>query len=414
MSEKLNTLGTTVDNPLVIRCNNCGGELGFDIVKQQYVCAHCGMTLEQDSRKAEFKNWKSTHQHNLQQQLSQAKLFCCPACGAKTMTSSEEATARCPFCGNTLIDDTFSDTELPETIIPFQITLQEAHARLKEWVKSNPKQPVAKEIEQHLNKLVGCYLPFHVVRGCFDGKLYLMKQGATETEHIFKAYLKSVTVNASQELNNLFLDGIEPFDFNQAKVFEFSYLNQQKAKIQNTDSKEMNQRITEEVEVELIRTLSKKLFNKRITLYLLDDDNESASTLLPVYILNCGNGISAAVNGQTGKISIMTGKEIKLIKRWWLVPSLITVLTVILGFYLDDIRLYLIATAFLIATIIGAIDTQFKKKTIKEILTSPNTKQSHNDTQVQFFKVLVDKWNPRYTKKIPVSRMRVLLSHLFA
>ena len=120
-----------VINPLIIRCKNCGGELNFDIDKQQYVCAHCGMTLEQDSRKAEFRNWKSTHQQNLQQQLSQAKLFCCPACGAKTMTSAEEATAECPFCVNTLIDDTFSETELPEAIIPFKITLEEAKDRLK-------------------------------------------------------------------------------------------------------------------------------------------------------------------------------------------------------------------------------------------------------------------------------------------
>ena len=403
-----------VINPLVIRCKKCGGELNFDIDKQQYVCAHCGMALEQDSRKAEFKNWKSTHQHNLQQQLSQAKLFCCPACGAKTMTSTEEATAECPFCRNTLIDDTFSETELPEAIIPFKITLDEAKDRLRGWVRNNPRQAVVKDIEQHIDKLTGCYLPFHIVRGSFDGKLYLMKKGALETEHEFKAHLKSVAVNDSKEFDNLFLDGIEPFDINEAKVFDFSYLNGQKAKIQDIDAKEMNLRITKEVEVELIRTLSKKLFNKRISLYLLDDDNEAASTLLPVYFVDCSNGISAAVNGQTGKVSIMTGKEVKLIKRWWLVPSLITVLTFILGIYLNDVRLYIIATALFIASMGGAIGTQFKKKTVKEILTAPKTKQSHNDTQVQFFKVITDTWNPRYSKKKPVSRLSVLLSHLFA
>lgn len=410
----MNAMETTVHNPLVIRCNNCGGELSFDIVEQRYVCKHCGTTLEPDSRKAEFKNWKSTHQDALRQQLAQAKLFRCPSCGAKTMTSADEVTASCPFCGNTLIDDTFSDAELPETIIPFQITLEEAKGKLKEWVKNNPKQPVAQEIEQHIDKLAGCYLPFQIVRGSFEGKLYLMKKGATETEHLFSAYLKSVAVNASKEFDNLFLDGIEPFDFNQAKVFEFSYLNRQKAKIQNIDSKEMNQRITEEVEVELIRTLSKRLHNKRISLYLLDDDNESASTLLPVYIVNCGNGISAAVNGQTGKVSIMTGREVKLIKRWWLVPSLFIVATIILGILSEDFRFYMIATALLIATIAGAIGTQFKKKTVKEILTAPKTNLAHNNTQVQFFKVTTDEWNPMCSKKKPIPRWKVIFSHLSA
>ena len=33
---------TTVKNPLVIRCEYCGGDQSFDIVKQKYCCAHCG------------------------------------------------------------------------------------------------------------------------------------------------------------------------------------------------------------------------------------------------------------------------------------------------------------------------------------------------------------------------------------
>ena len=400
-----------INNPLVIRCKSCGGELGFDILKQHYVCTHCGTSIEPDSQKAEFKNWKSTHQHNLRQQLGQAKLFRCPACGAQTMTSSDEATADCPFCGNTLIDDTFSDTELPEVIIPFKITLEEAKDRLKKWVNSHPKQEVAKEIESHIDKLGGCYLPFQIVRGSFDGKLYLMKKGANETEHIFKAHLKSVAVNASKEFDNLFLDGIEPFDFNEAKAFDFSYLNQQKAKTQNIDAKEMNLRITEEVEVELIRTLSKKLLNKRMSLYLLDDDNEAASTLLPVYIVNCGNGISAAVNGQNGKISITTGKEVKLLKLWWLAPMLTTVATVVLGLLTGDFRFYMVALALFVAFLFGTIGSQFRKKTVKEIITFPKAKKPHNDTQVQFYALSDDPWNP---KKRPVSRMSVLLSHLFA
>jgi hypothetical protein len=327
------------------------------------------------------------------------------------MTSSEEATAHCPFCGNTLIDDTFSGADLPEVIIPFKITLKEAKDKLKKWVDSNHKHPAAKEIGQHLDKLVGCYLPFQIVRGSFDGKLYLMKKGATETEHVFKAYLKSIAVNASKEFDNLFLDGIEPFDFNEAKAFDFSYLNQQKAKIQNLDTKAMNLRITEEVEVELIRTLTKKLLNKRMSLYLLDDDNEAAATLLPAYIVNCGNGIMAAVNGQTGKLAVVTGKEVKLTKRWWLVPSLFTVLTILVGIYSADFRFYMIAAALFIATMIGAIGSQFKKKTVKEIITSPKTNPAHNNTQVQFFKVKTDKWNPRYAKKKPISRLSVILSH---
>ena len=146
----------------------------------------------------------------------------------------------------------------------------------------------------------------------------------------------------------------------------------------------------------------------------MDDDNEAASSILPVYFVNCDNGIMAAVNGQTGKVSIMTGKEVKLTKRWWLVPSLFTILTIILGINSGDFRFYMVAVALFVATIIGAIGSQFKKKTVKEILTAPKTNPAHNDTQVQFFKVTKDDWNPWYIKKKPVSRLSVILSHLFA
>lgn len=49
---------TTVNNPLVIRCKSCGGDQSFDIIKQQYVCAHCGSVTELNSQTAEFKSWK--------------------------------------------------------------------------------------------------------------------------------------------------------------------------------------------------------------------------------------------------------------------------------------------------------------------------------------------------------------------
>jgi DNA-directed RNA polymerase subunit RPC12/RpoP len=407
-------MDTTHINPLVIRCKNCGGEVGFDIAKQQYVCTHCGTAVEPDTRKAELSHWRSTHQQELRQQLSQAKLFRCPACGAQTMTSSEEATASCPFCDNTLIDDTFAGAELPEAIIPFKVTLDEAKDKLRKWIDSHRKHPVAKAIVQHIDNLIGCYLPFQIVRGSFDGKLYLMKKGASETEHLFKAHLNSIAVNASKEFDNLFLDGIEPYDFNEARTFDFSYLNGQKAKIQNLDAQAMTLRITEEVEVELIRTLSKKLFNKRMTLYLLDDDNEAAYALLPVYFVDCGNGVTASVNGQTGKVAIATGREVKLLKLWWLAPALFTVAAVVLGIVSKDFRFYMIAFAFLAATLLGAIGTQFKKKKVKETLTSPKDKKAHNGTQVQFFEFKEDPWNHRDDKKKPVSRLSVLLTHLFS
>ena len=376
---------TQVNNPLVIRCKQCGGELGFDIVKQQYVCSHCGATTEQDSRKAEFKEWKNIHQRNLQEQLSQAKLFCCPACGAQTMTSSEDATAKCPFCGNTLIDDTFSDTELPEVIIPFKITLEEAKSKLKEWANDNKKQPAAVELVQHLDQLMGCYLPYQIVRGANNGHLFIAKLTGVDTSHPFKAYVDATAINASKEFDNLLLDGMEPFLFDEAKEFDFSYLNGQKAKIKNVTVEELNKRIDEEIKTELFRTLSKKLLNRRISLFLLDNEYESASALLPVYFVNCGNGIAATVNGQTGKIAIATGKTLQPAKHWWILPTLLAIIATGLGIFSKEYTLIILAPVLLGCMFFFEALNKHWRTPVKEILTMPKSRQARDKTRLQFF-----------------------------
>ena len=404
---------TQVNNPLVIRCKNCGGELDFDIVKQQYVCAHCGTTTEQDSRKAEFTEWKGTHQHNLQQQLSQAKLFCCPACGAKTMTAADDVTTQCPFCGNTLIDDTLSETELPEVIIPFKVTLEEAKEKLKTWVHDNSKQPAAKQIEQSIDRLTGCYLPYQIVRGANNGHLFIAKLTGIDTSHPFKAYLDSTAINASKEFDNLLLDGMEPFLFDEAKEFDFSYLNRQKAKIQNVDAKELNLRIDEEIKAQLFQTLSKKLLNRRLSLFLLDNDNEAASALLPVYFVNCGNGIAAAVNGQTGKISVATGKTMKPARYWWILPTILAIIATILAVIIKHPLLVLMIPVILATAFLVEHDNRIWRMPVKEILTDPKSRQPHNKTRLQFFVEKESEIDPKKTLK-PVPWAYVVFEHLFA
>lgn len=301
------------------------------------------------------------------------------------MTSSEEATAECPFCGNTLIDDSFSETELPEVIIPFKITLEEAKDKLKQWIHENSEKTAAQSIEKHLDGLTGCYLPYQIVRGANNGHLFIAKMIGGDTSHPFKAYLDSTAINASKEFDNLLLDGMEPFLFDEAKEFDFSYLNGQKAKIKNIDGKELNIRIDEEIKAQLFRTLSKKLLNRRLSLFLLDNDNESASALLPVYFMHCGNGIEAAVNGQTGKISIMTGKTTKPSRFWWILPTIIAAIATAASiiykeFVFVPYILVIFGTLFLIEA-----DNHKWRHPVKEILTSPKSKRPHDKTRLQFF-----------------------------
>ena len=374
-----------VKNPLVIRCEYCGGDQSFDIVKQKYVCAHCGAEASNAEKNAAFRNWKNLRQVNFMKDSDKVKSFSCPTCGAHTLASREDVSAKCPFCQNTMIDSKFSGTEVPEVIIPFKITQEEAEKKLREWISANKSKPAAKAIEKNMHRFSGCYLPYHIVRGAFNGDMHISDQAGVGHAYPFKAYLQHTAVNASKDWNNLFLDGIEPFDFNDARDFDFRYLIHQKAKIQNVEPAGLVYRIKEETQTELQETLSKKVRTKEINLTLTEQDNETILAALPVYLVKCANGITAAVNGQTGKISVATGKQKNLTALWWLYPSLATLAVGVLGGIFGGLQLGWIGALVFGIIFFAIAHNRHDKKLVDEILTYPKADKSHNDTRAEFF-----------------------------
>jgi len=374
-----------VNNPLIVRCPNCGGEQGFDIVKQQYECAHCGSVTEMAQQKAEFRNWRTLQHNNVRNDMSRVKLFSCPACGAQTMSPAEEVVVQCPFCQNSLIDGDFSNTVMPEAILPFKLTLDEAKKRLEDWLASHSSNPVSAIIKKNMNRFVGCYLPYHIVRGACDGSMSVANQAGAGYHYPFRAYINSMAVNASSDLDNIFLDGIEPFDFKETREFDYGFLNGQRAKIQNVSDKKLSSRIKEETSTELYHTLSKEAHTKEVSVLMSDNDNETVAALMPVYFVNCGNGVAAAVNGQTGKISVSTGKNKNLTRFWWLSPTIATIVLAIIFFALKAGAGLALAGAGIFGIILFAVAHQrHRDEFVREVLTDPKTKAAHNDTRAVF------------------------------
>lgn len=378
-------MDSTVKNPLVIRCKNCGGDQGFDIVKQKYVCTHCGSESDPSEKIAEYRHWKSLHQEAKKKDFDKVKTFLCPSCGARTIAAGDDVSAQCPFCQNTMIDAEFAGNGIPEVILPFKLTKEEAENRLKEWLSKHKDKSYTETIQKNMQNFSGCYLPYHIVRGAYTGSLGIRLHDGSTTDYPFRAHLSHTAVNASKDLDNLFLDGIEPFDFDEAREFDFGFLNHQKAKLQNMETHELNARIEEETAAELDEKLTKKTHNKELSVLLNDNDNESVAALMPVYLVKCDNGIAAAVNGQTGKISISTGKTKNATQFWWIAPTLATLAVVLAGRWFADWEL-----GFLGGLVFGMIFymmayTRHQKKLVKGIITYPKTEKNHNDTRAEFF-----------------------------
>ena len=320
------------------------------------------------------------------QDIGNVKAFSCPSCGAQTIANAENATAECPFCQSTMIDTKFAGNDLPEVILPFKLTKEEAEAKLKDWLQQHKSNSVAQAIKKNMHRFTGCYLPYHIVRGAYNSKLFInLHNGGVSEGYPFRAYLSHTAVNASKDLNNLFLDGIEPFDFDDAREFNFRYLIHQNAKIQNVDNETLEKRINEETQTELFESLSKKVHTKEMSILLNDDGEESIPALMPVYLVKCKNGVAAAVNGQTGKISIATGKTKNLTKFWWLAPTIATLIVGIVGGLFGGLEL-----GFMGALVFGLVffviaHNRHENKIVNQIITHPKTDKTHNDTRTEFF-----------------------------
>lgn len=378
-------MNSNVENPLLVRCEYCGGDVLFDIEKQKYCCDHCGAEAGVAEKKAQYRRWKSIRREKVMKDISRVKSFDCPACGAQTIVSSEEVTAHCPFCQNTMIDSSFSGNDLPEVIIPFKLTKEEAEAKLRSWLKDNKNNDAAKVIEKNMQNFTGCYLPYHIVRGAYNSKLQISMHDGSISNYPFRAYLNHTAVNASKDLDNLFLDGIEPFDFDEALEFNFGYLNHQTAKLQNVFGEQLVSRIGTETKEELYKSISKKVHTKEMSVSLSEDENESFPALLPVYIVKCENGVAAAVNGQTGKISIATGKTKNLTRFWWVAPLLATVAVCVAGSYFADMELGFWGGVVFGIIFFAIASTRHEIKIVDENISFPKDKKTHNDTRVQFF-----------------------------
>lgn len=374
-----------VNNPLVVRCEYCGGEVSFDIAKQKYCCTHCGAEASVAEQKTQSGRWRNLRKETVMRDVDGVKSFECPACGAQTMVAGDNVTAQCPFCQNTMIDRQFAGNDVPEVIIPFKLTKEEAEAKLRAWLKNNKNNMAAKVIERSMQNFTGCYLPYHIVRGVYNSKLRI-RQHYGESEYPFRAYLNHTAVNASMDLDNLFLDGIEPFNFDEALEFSFGFLNRQTAKMQNVGGVDLENRINEETQEELYKSLSKNMGTKELSVNVNEEGGcESFPALLPVYIVKCKNGIAAAVNGQTGKVSVATGKTKNLTRLWWIAPTVATLVVVAVGSYFIEVGTALVGGMVFGIIFFAIASSRHQKNIVKENISYPKEKKMHNDTKAEFF-----------------------------
>ncbi len=317
-------------SPLKIYCKNCGNPAGFDIINQTYRCPACGeVTGIQEAQNTVYQ-WKEL-QKNQRQAMSAGQNVeerSCPGCGARILFREGEASETCDFCGSRIVRSELTEAaQLPDIIIPFRITEEEARQRMLEWGHKHEKTPEGRSIVSSMGNFAGCYLPYRIVKGpVYAG---IVRHG-NERMYECGGFIEGTAVNTSKQLDNLVLNEMEPFDWSEARPFEYGYVAGMPVKLNDLSDSEINTRIEAEVREDFLPEVEKVMQTSGVDIHTKTGSMSVLTALLPVYFIKSGK-LTAVMNGQTGRIAVSKDRK-KETYPWVIEPLVITtILTLIFG-----------------------------------------------------------------------------------
>jgi len=319
-------------SPLRIYCKNCGAPAGFDIINQTYRCPHCGeVTGIQEANDAVYQ-WKNLQKENLRTSSAaeRGEECSCPSCGAHVIFGVGDASEKCAFCGSRVVRSELTDeSQLPEMIIPFFITPDEARKRMLEWGHKHEKTPEGKSIVSSMGQFSGYYLPYRIVKGPVYAEVI---RDGNDRKYECGGFIEGTAVNTSKQLDNLVLNDAEPFDWSEARPFEYGLIAGMPVKLNDSSDADINKRITEEVAEDFRPEVEKVMQTSGVAIHAKTGNMSTFSALLPMYFIKSGK-LTAVMNGQTGRIAV--SKERKKVSYPWVIEPLIytIILTCIMGWW---------------------------------------------------------------------------------
>ncbi|MCI8887723.1 MAG: hypothetical protein HFG70_06520 [Hungatella sp.] len=213
-------------------CPNCGGNLKFDILRQQLSCDYCGTQADPYS----FYKEKDA-QEKVSGEEYEATVFTCPQCGGQIVSEDTTAATFCSFCGaSTILDSRVEKQRRPQIIVPFTKTKEDCRASYKKMLRRAFFAPGELKDERFIEKFRGIYMPYWVYsfekKGpvAFPGEKTYRRGSYLITDHyrisceLEEAY-KGLAYDASASFSDALSGAIAPFDLRKGKEFVPSFLS---------------------------------------------------------------------------------------------------------------------------------------------------------------------------------------------
>ena len=299
------------------KCPNCGGDMAYDTETGKLHCDSCG-------REDDIEDFPTD---NIQAFFSEedGKEYHCKNCGAVIMTDADTTATSCSFCGaGVVLGDRLSGKMAPARIIPFKISKEEAMKAFKTWAGNGKLTPRGFMTADRIKGITGIYVPFWLYdlnskvqanATCTKVRTYTRGEYIyTETSYydvyrdINLDYVK-LPVDASEKMDDVLMDKLEPYNYNDLKEFKSPYLVGYIAEKYNYDESELLPRAKSKIEKYIHSYIDSTITGYSTTRYNNKNINtrkvNAYYTLLPVWMVYYDYDHSEhtfAMNGQTGKV----------------------------------------------------------------------------------------------------------------
>ena len=318
------------------KCPNCGAPLVYKGDKQKMVCESCDSEFTMAEVKAaaekEAKNirqtdmtWSQQAPAEIRDESGKLKGYTCPSCGAEIVADENTAATECPYCGNkAIMPKAFDGMYKPDCMIPFKVDKTAAQGALLNFYKGKRLLPDAFVDGNRIKNINGLYVPFWLFDCTARGDAVYTAEKREQWEDANARYVKTDTyrvarrgtmefekipADASKQMDNAFMDAIEPFDYGQLQDYDAAYFSGYMADkydvTQEESAPRVNERVTNSMKEKLRETVTgyNSVCEERADIGI--QEGTVSYAMMPVWMLSTkfnDNIYTFAMNGQTGKV----------------------------------------------------------------------------------------------------------------
>ncbi len=366
------------------KCPKCGASnITYDIENQTLICNYCHTRLNSSRIKefqSDFNSLKGSKRgsatDDIKKDSNDIITIKCGGCGAEIVINTNETlNAKCHWCHSNLsVNKQIDNGTIPDVILPFKLTKNEAFTKMKEFTKKH-RLFATHHFKKHFQeeKLVGVFFPYIIIdanchakfqgEGEHQTREYTVTTGSGDdkkeetrydadvykVDREFDIIVKNLTIeslkeyinkNNKKETRNI-INSIMPFDTENCIKYNANYLIGYSSEKRNINLKSIEPKINMEIKDVTRHALNHflKYYDRGIKWeneYEIINGKQWVSAYLPIWLYSYqkkkkGKIHYIAVNARTGETmgSIPTSK-IKLAIASLIVLSILPLIGLII------------------------------------------------------------------------------------